>query len=227
MIRVTINGTQYQIKTKWEEVDVERLIGLQDLVDSSEGKKQLFREELKCLTDIPHDIIDRGTIDQLWPFCTCISFIDDLETMGFIEEDPDRVEQGKYEEIELAKQHLKFGKPYKKVLGVALVYYPEEKDPVKLIGLGVSLTKQIAVFLSHYQDMVEDQPDPQEVAAGIEELSAFGSWGIAFTLGKGFLNVRKVYAKKALDVYTALYYSWKKHRYQKRLFDIKHPPKPK
>ena len=217
MVRIKVNGTWYHVKTKWSEVDAERLVKCKD-----------FREELACMTDLPLDIIKKAAQEQLWPIYTCTSFIDDLEGVPFPEVEVDKVAFRKYEEMELAKQKLQTGKPHQRVLGVALVYYPEERDAERLISIGISLIKQITVFLSTYEDMSSDPVEGLKLQAGLEDLTAFGSWGTAFTLaGRDVLKVRQIFAMKAIEVYTALHYSWREEKFKERYFELKHPKKTK
>ena len=209
MVRTIINGTTYQIQTKWKEVDPVALVACND-----------FRDELKALTTIPAAIIDKATELQLWPVYTCLSFIDDLDSYPF--EDAVAVDRESYQKLELARKALQVGKPYKKIINVALVYYPDEKDPVRLIGLGVSLVSQISLFLANYKDMLESGPGLKEEAAGIGELAGFGSWAAAYNLsGRDLTKVSVVLELSAIKVYTALYYSWKESEYLKRLHEKK------
>jgi hypothetical protein len=212
MVRVRINGVQYKVCTQWDEVDTDKLF-----------QCETFRDELKALTTIPANVIDRATEMQLWPLYTCVSFIDDLDTMPFLE--ALNVEAARYEQLELAKTFLQTGKPYRKIIGAARVYYPEEKNPVRLIGLGVSVVTQIAVFLKNYEEMATP-PDSQEVSAGVESLGAFGAWGTVFNLaGRDLLKVREIFAKPAIEVYTALLFTYREAEYQKKLFELRHPKK--
>jgi hypothetical protein len=125
--------------------------------------------------------------------------------------------------MEIAKQELATDhKPYRKLLNVAMLYYPEEKNPVRLIGLGLSIINQIAVFLETYEEMLYSEPEPEAVSAGVENLSAFGSWGTAFVLsGKDPLKVNEILQRPAIEIYTALFYSWKESRYQKALMEAR------
>jgi hypothetical protein len=215
MISVTLNGNSYKVCTKWEEVDINKL-------ESCEG----FKDELKALTTIPPELIDKYTNEQLWPIYTLISFIDDFDLMPFHEATD--IERRWYVKFEAARAGTLTGKPYRKIIKAAKAYYPKETDPVKLIGLGVSIIHQISVFLANYQDMTEDEPGQDEKAAGIEELSGFGSFGTAYTLaGKDLLKLKDIYHMSLIEVYTALYFSWKEAKYQKKLFDIRNPKKPK
>lgn len=213
MVRLDVNGIACRIKTKWGEVDVKELIKCKD-----------FRDELKCLTDLPHSIIDKAKEEQLWPFYTCISFIDDLENVLLPEVEVCKVPHQSYAKLERAKERLKVGKPYQRIVGVALAYYPEEKGAERLISMGVSLVKQISVFLSSYQDMAEDVPDAKKVQAGLDELTAFGHFGTVYSLaGHDILKVQQIYEMQALHVYTALHYSWREDKFKERYFKILHP----
>src|SRR5688572_6310295 len=103
MISIKINGETYQVCTQWDEVDPDKLL-------ACEG----FKDELKALTTIPPDLIDKCTSEQLWPVYTLISFIDDLDNMPYLQATD--IEDRWYEKFELAKAGMKTGKSYKKIL---------------------------------------------------------------------------------------------------------------
>lgn len=225
MVRAKINGVQCEIKTKWEEVDP---VILSDCPD--------FKSELKCLTTVPHETIDRADDVQLFPLRTLISFIDEVENMPVLESDSisgcERIIKnndknrifGCYEHLEIAKKELGTDhKPYRKILNIAMLYYPEEKNPVRLIGHGLHLINQIANFLSSYEDMLFSEPEADEINAGLETLSVFGSWGTAYVMaGKNPLEVQKILDSPAELIYTSLYYNWNEARYQKALMEAKY-----
>lgn len=210
MVKATINGQECKIMTRWEEVDPVKLSDCQD-----------FRDELKVLTDVSRETIDRAPELQLFPLYTLISFIHEVELLPVLQALD--VEKSPYEKLEIAKQELATDhKPYRKILNVAMLYYPEEKNPVRLIGLGLNIIEQIAVFLSHYEDMLHSEPETEEVNAGVENLSAFGSWGTAFVLsGKDPLKVKEILEQPAILIYTSLYYSWKEAKYTKALMEAR------
>lgn len=213
MVRFKINGQQYKASTTWKEVDPDKLAAC-----------NTFKDELKCLTNISHDTIDAVDDMQLFPVYTLISFIDDLDEIPILQALD--VEDGRYDNFELAKQHLAIGKPYKKLLLVARVYYPEEKDTLKLLGLGASIVQQMLTFLSHYEDMINHKPTEIEKQAGVDHLNAFGTFASAYSLaGKDILKLEQVYALPVLTVYTALDFSFKEHRYQTELYRLKYPKK--
>lgn len=211
MVRATINGVQCEIKTKWEEVDP---VVLSDCPD--------FKSELKCLTTVPRETIDRADDVQLFPLRTLISFIDEVENMPALESIS--IAEHRYEHLEIAKKELGTDhKPYRKILNIAMLYYPEEKNPVRLIGHGLHLINQIANFLSGYEDMLFSEPEADEINAGLETLSVFGSWGTAYVMaGKNPLEVQKILDSPAELIYTSLYYNWNEARYQKALMEAKY-----
>lgn len=189
-------------------------------------KCQTSKDELKALSDIPPDLIDSRTDTELFPLYTIISFIHEVEFMPYLE--ALTVEKEQYRRFEAAKMAMREGKPYRRVLAAARVFYPDEKNSVRLAGLGLSIVYQIATFLEVYQDMITEPPGKNEVEAGIEELSNFKYWGTAFVLaGRDLLKVDAILERPAFEVYTALHYSFKESKYNKRKFELDHPPKTK
>lgn len=224
MIKVKINGIEYEVKTEWSEVDCNEL-AKQHFDGEGKPRATTFKDELKCLTNIPADLIDKANDTQLFPLYTIFSFIDNMDLMPSVE--ALEVSRAPYDDFEVAKDFAKADvKPYRKFIEVAKVYYPDEKNPVRIIGLGVNIVNQISVFLSAYKDMWEDPPDEDSVRAGIEELGVFGIFGTGYTLaGKDLLKLEQVLKLPTIRVYTALYYNWKEAKYAKRLWDIKNPKK--
>ncbi len=215
MVRITINNVEYSVQTKWEEVDVPRLI-----------KAMGFREELKVLTTIDHHIIDIASNEQLWPIYTLTSFRNELNDIPVLPS-VDVGEQS-YEQLENAKIHLREGSESQKLLKVASIYYESETNPVALLGLGISLVASIRDFLEKFKALNDRDPDPEAEQAGIEELAKFGSWATAFELaGEDVLKLREIWKMPAKEIYIALWYQKDKADYQKRLIDIKTKKRPK
>lgn len=215
MVTARLNGVPYQLCSCWEDVEVDRLL-------ACDGES---KNELAALSNIPPDLIARYDDLQLFPLYVIISFVHEAELLPYFESR--NVIKEQYRTFENAKMALREGKPYKKLLAVAKVFYPEEKKTVRLVGLGLSLVQQIALFLENYSDMIHAKPEKNEVEAGIEVLGAFGYWGTAYTLaGRDILKVDEILSKSVIEVYTALYYSFKESRYNKRKFELDHPPKP-
>lgn len=215
MVNLKINGVKCKVFTRWEEVDTSRLLA---------SNESTIRDEIKALSTIPHNFIDKADDVQLFPFVTLISFIYEAEMIPAIKADPINIKS--YNLFEKAKKACSQGKPYQKLLRVAKVYYPDEKNVVRLIGLGLSIVHQIAVFLEHYQDMIEDPGDPLKVQAGVEELTAFGHWGTAFNLaGHDLEKVDRVLEMPTIKVYTALHYSWRESKFREAYLELKYPKK--
>lgn len=213
MVKVKINNVEYSVQTSWDEVDPDKLMLCEN-----------FREELECLSTIPKDIIDRATDEQLFPFYTLTSFIHEIGEMPMI--DTVDISQESYEKLELARERMKIGKEYNKILISARTYYPEEKDTVRLLSHGISIVNQIILFLDKYTEMQGSEHTNDELMAGIESLDAFGSWGTAFVLaGKDILKLRGVLDMKAITVYEALRYNFRESKYIKNLFEIRNPKK--
>lgn len=209
MVKVKINGTEYRIKTKWDEVEPDRLMSCDD-----------YKQELACMTDIPLEIIEKASESQIFPIYSLITFID--ETDRFPDIQAVDIEKESYQKLELTKSQIQSGKTYTRVLKAGRIYYPDEKDVVRLLGLGVNIINQISVFLENYKEMISAEPDADEVWAGVETLSDFGAWGTAYVLAdRNILNLQAVLDTPALRVYEALRYNFREAKYMKRLYEVK------
>jgi hypothetical protein len=226
MKSVNLNGTWYKLCDNWADVDADKLLAIYNRRDEKGVPIPVTSKmELEALSDIPASFLNRCDDLDLFPLYTVISFIHEAELMPYIEAAP--VYERSYRRFEAAKKQLQEGKPYKRVIAVAKVFYPNEKKTVQLLGLGLSLVQQIALFLENYADMIHHKPEKNAVEAGVEELSNFSYWGVAFTLaGRDVLKVDAILDKPAIEIYTALYYSFKESQYNKRKFELDHPPKP-
>lgn len=213
MVTVKLNDKPYRIASTWADVDPDKLLTC-----------ETSKDELKALSNIPPDLIDACTDLQLFPLYTIISFIHEAELLPYLE--ALIVEKEQYRRFESAKIAMREGKPYRRVIAAAKVFYPNEKNSVRLVGLGLSIVYQIATFLEVYQDMINEPPGKNEVEAGIEELTRFSYWGTAYVLaGRDLLKVDDILARPAYEVYTALHYSFKESKYNKRKFELDNPPK--
>lgn len=213
MVKIQINEKKYKVHTLWDEVDYEKLINAND-----------FRDELEVLTDIPRETLHLASELQLFPIYTLVSFIDDDDL--YPEFEAVNIEHESYEKLEYAKKLMQTGKNYQKVLRAAMVYYPDEKSTVRLLGLGVNIVNQISLFLENYKEMVSSEPDADEVWAGVERLSDFGAWGTAYVLAdKNVLNLKAVMEQPALRIYEALRYNFRESQYMKKLYEIKNRTK--
>jgi hypothetical protein len=213
MVTIKINGVEQHVKTDWSEVDPDKLMACDTI-----------RDELECLTDIPRDILDKATDVQLFPIYTLCSFIDDLELIQEVQ--AVSIPDNTYERLELTKTNIKTGKTYTKLLKAGRIYYPDQKDCVLLLGYGANIINQIAVFLESYTEMIESEPEADEVWAGVESLSDFGAWGTAYVLAdRNILNLNAVLKMPALEVYEVLRYNFREAKYMKNLYEIKNRPK--
>lgn len=213
---VTINGTDYNVITSWKEVtDVDALL-----------KCETFRHEIKALTDIPDEIVYGCDELQLFPIYTLCSFLHDDDNMPFVE--CCDIGLKPYWKVEMAKRIATGeGKEYQKAIQIAQVYYPKEKSCIRLVGLGNALTTALWNFLSYYKDMMSEEAEQIEIAAGIDSLSGFGSFGTVLELAQGDVTkIQTIYNMKADRVYSALHYNWRKAKYMEALHKLKHPPKP-
>jgi hypothetical protein len=215
MVQVKINGSQYNVCSSWKEVDKVKLL-----------KCENPRQELVALSNIPEELIKKASDKQLFPLFTLISFIHDIEIIPAIQA-LDIPVKSCYNSFEKAKKILSSDKPmYNRLIATASIYYPQEKDLVRLIGLGRSIDSQIALFLGVYLEMFEEKPTDNQINAGIDTLADFSHWGVAFTMaGRDLERMNRIlYNTPVIEVYTALHYSWREAKYNKRLWEIEHPP---
>jgi hypothetical protein len=194
--------------SRWEDVDVEKLLTCEN-----------FKDEIKALTNVPHDLVDRWSDIQLFPLFTAMSFLTDLELYPVVE--ALTIEKEPFEQFELCRSMMEAGKIYVRAIAAAKVYYPEEKSATRLLGYGVHIIGQVHTFLKFYEEMFKAEPEGDAEIAGIEKLAQFGSWGRAYILsGRDLIKTRELFKLPAIEVYTALLYNFREAKYQKALHEI-------
>lgn len=214
MVKVKINDIYYKIPTSWKEVDISLIINC----DSP-------KTELSLLSGIPEDLLNRIPGNYLFSLYQLIEFVNDPESIIEILEEVDcvNIEMLPYEKFEQAKAGID-EKLYKTLYNLSMVYYPEEKNSVRQMSLGFKILNQITVFLSHYEEMFKDEPENDEIAAGIDRVQAFGVWGTVYNLaGRDLLKMESVLQLPAINVYTALFYSYRERKFMEAYQKIKTP----
>ena len=103
MVNLKINGVKCKVFTRWEEVDLSELIKPR-FDDEGSPRAINSRDEIKSLSTIPHDLIDRADQVQLFPFFTLISFIHEAELIPAIKADPINIKS--YNLFEQAKKSM-------------------------------------------------------------------------------------------------------------------------
>ncbi len=214
MTTVTIGGTSYKVKTAWSEVDPDELLKC----------KEQTVPELSYLTEIPASILE-ALADPL-PLLTLTSFLDNPAdvVLEAIEFDVPNVDKQAYQKFEKCKMLMRSGKLYTKLFNIARVYYPDEKNSVHLISIGLNILNQIEVFLSGYKEMYEEGLTPEQELAGFARLSSFGPWGTAYTLaGQDPTKTNDILNLPAIEVYTALFFNFLQSKAQKAFIEITRP----
>lgn len=216
MITVSIGNNKYSFPTQWEEVDIESIL-------ECDNPKDLIHKTGK----VPMSVLERLDEGQIMSLYGIVSFIDDQESINDVLIDLPvlDIREKSYMDFERARKGIG-NNLYKTFFHLCKIYYPEEKKTVLQLSIGVKIINQINVFLSQYEEMFNDKPDPLEVQAGSDRLTAFGVWGTAYNLaGEDLVKHYQIFDLPVADVYTALHYSWTKAQYQKRLMELRNPKK--
>lgn len=217
MIHVNINGTEYEVFNRWEELSVDQLLKTSDP-----------RSEIAlCIPDLPKDLIYKARTDQLLPIYTAISFLNEV---GLYPLDPDTkaIEEESYDEFvqvsqvinELSRKRADGTdvaiNPYQRALKAALVYYPKETNTVKLLALGASIVLQFHTFLENYEILATGTGG--EGSDWLDKLQTLGPWGTVFALsGRDVTKMDAIFKLPALQVYTAILYNFMEGEHQKEV----------
>lgn len=213
MIRVKVQGVEEVICSGWDDVT--------DLGKLLECKN--FRDELKLLSTIDRQLIDAADDEQLFPLYVTISFLEDPTTYPPCK--ALEIQLDTYDRLEQCKLAVNEGRLYQKAIKAAQIYYPQERNVGQLVGLGVDIIQQLAIFLASYTEVLRYRPTPQEQNAGINELAEMGTWGTVYVMaGKDLAKMKTILDQPAIQVYTAMVYNAKSAEYQKRLAEAKVKP---
>jgi len=248
MIKIKIEGVDYMVATKWTDIkDVESLLKCDTIMSEVIACSnipmsiitRLTEDQLLSIGNLLAFLNDEDEIEL-------ITFALDKSKTKFVMEPWKRwkvwfipefkrvdfyanVEMMSYELLETAKQCTgQHKKLYQVLISLARVYYKGENRIRHLLTYGMDILKQIDTFLKFYRPMFDRKPTDEEYSAGVDKLSGFGIWPTVYELAKeDVLKMDEVLAKPAIEIYTALFYSFRKSEYVTALYDIKFPKQPK
>lgn len=208
MVRVTVNGVEGVIASSWDDVtNIDKLLECKN-----------FRDELKLLSTIDRGLIDQVEESQLFPLFVAISFLEDPDTYPPLK--ALEIQLDTYDRLEQCKLAVSEGKLYQRSIKAAKIYYPQEVNAGRLVGLGVDIIQQLAIFLASYTEDLKYLPTPQEQNAGINDLAALGTWGTVYVMaGKDLSKMKEILNQSALQVYTAMVYNARSSKYERKLVE--------
>ena len=215
MIRIEISNREYKIPSKHSEITGRQLHSI---------KEDKPKAIIKALTDVPHEIIDQLSHQAVMQLYGILEFIYEMPNDAKIKE-VIKVSSEAWLKIELAKQALETkNEPYI-VAEVSRIYFGEEAldwDVSFLYGQTAQIIDSIGVFLERYRELYEDnEPDPDQLEAGIKGLESFGVGAIRYSLAQGDVTkYEKIEQMSAESIYFTLLYEKAKNEYTDRLKEI-------
>ena len=215
MIRVEIQGREYKIPSKHSEITARQLHSI---------REDAPRPIIKSLTDIPADVIGKLSTEAVMQLYGILEFIYESPSEVMIQEEV-AVGSEAWLKIELAKQCLATrNEPY--ILAeISRIYFGDEAldwEMPKLYGQTAQIIYSIGVFLERYKELYEDdEPDPDQLEAGIKGLESFGVGAIRYSLAKGDVTkYDEIEQMSAESIYFTLLYEKAKNEYTDRLKEI-------
>lgn len=215
MIRVEISGKEHKIPSKHIEITGRQLHSI---------KEDKPKAIIKALTDIPHEIVDQLSHQAVMQLYGILEFIYEMPNDAKIKE-VIKVSSEAWLKIELAKQALETkNEPYI-VAEVSRIYFGDEAldwDVSFLYGQTAQIIDSIGVFLERYRELYEDnEPDPDQLEAGIKGLESFGVGAIRYSLAQGDVTkYEQIEQMSAESIYFTLLYEKAKNEYTDRLKEI-------
>ena len=215
MIRIEISNREYKIPSKHSEITGRQLHSI---------KEDKPKAIIKAITDVPHEIVDQLSHQAVMQLYGILEFIYEMPNDAKIKE-MIKVSSEAWLKIELAKQALETkNEPYI-VAEVSRIYFGEEAldwDVSFLYGQTAQIIDSIGVFLERYRELYEDnEPDPDQLEAGIKGLESFGVGAIRYILAQGDVTkYEKIEQMSAESIYFTLLYEKAKNEYTDRLKEI-------
>jgi len=215
MIRVEISDREYKIPSKHSDITARQLHGI---------REDKPRSIIKALTDIPHEIVDRLTSKAVMSLYGILEFIYEVPDKTYLKEEVNVASEA-WLKLELSKQVLA-GKnePYI-IAEISRIYFGDEAldwGVSFLYGQTSQIIYSIGVFLERYKELYEDNdPDPDQLEAGIKGLESFGVGAIRYSLAQGDVTkYEEIEQMSAESIYFTLLYEKAKNEYTDRLKEI-------
>ena len=215
MIRVEISGREYKIPSKHSEITGRQLHSIR------EDKPKAI---IKALTSIPHNIVDKLSNQAVMQIYGILEFIYEMPNDAMMKKEI-KVSAEAWLKIELAKQALETkNEPYI-IAEISRIYFGDKAldwDIRFLYGQTAQIIYSIGVFLERYKELYEDnEPDDDQLEAGIKGLESFGVGAIRYSLAQGDVTkYEQIEQMSAESIYFTLLYEKAKNEYTDRLKEI-------
>lgn len=215
MIRVEIAGKTYSIPSKATEVTAKQLHSI---------RSDKPKEVIKALTDVPLDILNRLQSEAVLSLYDLLSFIYEPPHNPKLKEEIN-VGSEAWLKLELARQAMQINvEPYI-IVEVSRIYFGDQVFdwPFNyLYGQTSQIIQSMSVFLERYKELTEDnEPDADQLEAGIKGLESFGVGAIRYSLAQGDVTkYEQVEQMSAESIYFTLLYEKAKNEYTERLKEI-------
>jgi len=222
MIKLTINGKDYQVKNSWTELTYN------DYIKVLSSASMMLTDRINLLTGIPKDICDKLSFQQLAFICDALLLFDEPEdillfTKGYIDEL--NIGRRTYKELEECLIFIrKVKNPVAALDKVVKILYGEEIGELKAVEVlpkGLFILTCITKFLDEFKRLGDYEPTIEEQEAGVEELGKFGFFATAVQLARKYGKTHDdILAMPAREVYTTLLYDFEQSEIEKRLQKI-------
>lgn len=215
MIRVEIAGKTYSIPSKATEVTAKQLHSI---------RSDKPKEVIKALTDVPLDILNRLQSEAILSLYDLLSFVYEPPHNPRLKEEIN-VGSEAWLKLELARQAMQINvEPYI-IVEVSRIYFGDQvfEWPFNyLYGQTSQIIQSMSLFLERYKELTEDnEPDADQLEAGIKGLESFGVGAIRYSLAQGDVTkYEQVEQMSAESIYFTLLYEKAKNEYTERLKEI-------
>lgn len=220
MFKLKVEGKEYDIKDSWRDFTFDEYCQ----VINAKGKG--FLERLSVFTSIPLGELNRMNCEHIAVLCGLVSFMETPETaMIFAEYYTDELNIGKrkYSELEAAKIALQSVKvPVLAGDKILEIYYGAEDLPLfAKLGKISFVLSEMEKFLQRFKRLNDYEPSPEELEAGVDNLSKFGFFATVVQFARKYGKTHdEILAMPAEEVYTTLLFDFEQNEIERNLIKI-------
>lgn len=217
MDKVYINGIRFKYPTAGE-------VSFSKHYELFKTKDNEFRKRLSILMGLPDERFLKCTPDQVLALYTLVQHVEELpiKTTNKVEVPP--VEEWEYRIFEFTRLAVK-AHPQELGLTLSRICYLLDLPTKYYLEVGVKALNDVARYMEKWEWsglFNPEEPDPDQVAAGLERLSAFGAYGILNFLGEKYgVKTIEVEKWKTEEVIKDWVYSQEKVAFNNNLQEIK------
>ena len=223
MIELKINGEIHSIPSNWKDISWAKYC---DIVQAVE--KPLI-ERVAVYTGLDIELLQRFTLSTFLNVCDMVAFCDDytlVDSLAKPYQGELNVGAETYEKLENCKMAAsKAANPITAGAKIIKEYTGEDINDRCVLDVYAQVMfffAQINKFLDKYKRLNDYEPSEDEIEAGIDQVTRFGTWGTAVAYARRTnMKIEEVWKRPATEIYTTLLLDFEQAELNKRLRAVK------